>query len=108
MPEVAPGGDDDAVTVRFSQRILRLLDRWRRERSQTRAGAVKSLVELALATESKRRPSRKLTAAAADLAGKAIDQQADPSADVTERARRKRRLLEGPTEFRQARRDLRK
>jgi hypothetical protein len=42
---------------------------------------------------------------AADLAGKIIDRHADPSATSEERESRKRRLLKGPKEFRNLRRD---
>ncbi len=103
-------GDSNALTVRFPPSILRLLDKWRYERgSKTREQAIKALVEQALATGPiRRRTSRKSAAIAAELAGKEIDRRSDPSADAAERGRRKRRLLEGPTEFRRARRDARK
>jgi hypothetical protein len=42
---------------------------------------------------------------AADLAGKIIDRHADRSATSEERESRKRRLLKGPKEFRNLRRD---
>ena len=42
---------------------------------------------------------------AADLAGEVIDQHADQSATAEERESRKRRLLKGPKEFRDLRRD---
>jgi hypothetical protein len=42
---------------------------------------------------------------AADVAGKVIDWHADRSATAEERASRKRRLLKGPKEFRELRRD---
>ena len=42
---------------------------------------------------------------AADVAGKVIDRHADRSATAEERASRKRRLLKGPKEFRELRRD---
>lgn len=108
MPEFPTGSDGDAVTVRLPRRILRLLDAWRRERSKSRAQAIRSLIEQALATDPMQRPSRKSAAVAADLAGKAIDEQGDPTIGVVERARRKRRLVEGPMEFRPVRRDRRK
>jgi hypothetical protein len=44
----------------------------------------------------------------ADLAGRTIDAIADQSAPVEDRAKRKRRLLKGPQEFREMRDDLRK
>ena len=42
---------------------------------------------------------------AAEMAGEAIDQHADPSASSEEQESRKRRLLKGPKEFRDLRRD---
>ena len=42
---------------------------------------------------------------ASELAGDVIDQNADPSASSEEKASRKRRLLNGPKEFRELRRD---
>ena len=42
---------------------------------------------------------------AAEMAGDAIDRQADQSATEEERESRKRRLLKGPAEFRELRRD---
>jgi hypothetical protein len=45
---------------------------------------------------------------ASKMAGKEIDRHADQSAPVAEQERRKRRLLNGPKEFRDIRRDHRK
>ena len=42
---------------------------------------------------------------AADMAGEAIDRHADLSASSEEQERRKRKLLKGPKEFRDLRRD---
>jgi hypothetical protein len=42
---------------------------------------------------------------AADMAHEVIDLHADPSATPEEQASRKRRLLRGPKEFRELRRD---
>jgi len=99
MPETK----GDSVTVRFSPDALRLLDKWRG--SKTREQAVRDLVEQTLTAAPARRPSRKSATIAAELAGEEIDRQADPSADAAEQERRKRRLLEGPPEFRRVRRD---
>jgi hypothetical protein len=49
--------------------------------------------------------TRKRRTKAAEMAGEAIDRQADQSATVEERESRKRRLLKGPAEFRELRRD---
>ena len=47
-------------------------------------------------------------ARAAGMAGEQIDRVGDKSASVKEQARRKRRLIKGPVEFRGVRSDLRK
>ena len=49
--------------------------------------------------------TRKRRAKAAEMAGEAIDRQADQSATAEERQSRKRRLLKGPAEFRELRLD---
>ena len=49
--------------------------------------------------------TRKRRAKAAEMAGEAIDGQADQSATAEERESRKRRLLKGPAEFRELRLD---
>ena len=50
------------------------------------------------------KPSRKLRAQ--ELATKAIEKVIDPGAPPEERAERRRRLTDGPSEFRKARVDL--
>jgi hypothetical protein len=49
--------------------------------------------------------AKKLRNKSAEMAGETIDQNADPSASSEERASRKRRLLMGPKEFVDLRRD---
>ena len=49
--------------------------------------------------------SSKAMSKASELAGKEIDRVADQSATAQDRASRKRRLLKGPKEFRDMRRD---
>lgn len=71
--------------------------------------AIRRLVELGLLAKGGQRPARapgsraKHAADAADMAGKEIDQLGDPSAPIEEQARRKRRLIKGPREFREIR-----
>jgi hypothetical protein len=57
------------------------------------------------AGEEVRKPLTKAAEMAAEMAGEAIDQQADQSATAEERESRKRRLVKGPEEFRELRRD---
>ncbi|MBR1212068.1 hypothetical protein [Bradyrhizobium sp. JYMT SZCCT0180] len=67
--------------------------------------AVRRLVELGLTVKTKSAPSERQRAALADLASKAIDSLTVGTADGEEKASRKRRLIKGPEEFREARVD---
>jgi hypothetical protein len=72
----------------------------------TLSEATRRLVELGLTVKTKGRQSsegQKLRAR--EMAGKAIDSMADVTAHVDDQATRKRRLLKGPEEFREARID---
>jgi hypothetical protein len=67
--------------------------------------SVRRLVELGLTVKVKRRSkSDKQNARASELAGKAIDRM-QPDASHDDKASRKRRLLKGPSEFRDSRVD---
>ena len=55
-----------------------------------------------------RQPSKKAIAKAAEMAGQEIDRLGDRSATDEQRASRKRRLLQGPKEFRDIRDDQHK
>ena len=98
---------DSATAVRLPRRILRKIDQWQREHgAKTRSEAIQRLTEAALGTDPQRRPSREAAVRASDLAGREIDRLADPSAATEEQAKRKRRLIKGPREFRRTRRDI--
>jgi hypothetical protein len=72
----------------------------------SRPEAIRRLAQLGLAAAASARPHNpKTRAKAADMAGEAIDRHADQSASAAEQASRKRRLLKGPKEFRELRRD---
>lgn len=99
---------DAVIEVKLSRRVLRQIDRWRRENgAKTRSEAIVRLVEQALGTDPGRRVTRKFAATASELAGREIDRLADRSATGEEQAKRKRRLIKGPRELRTTRRDLR-
>jgi metal-responsive CopG/Arc/MetJ family transcriptional regulator len=101
-------GRDPVTAVRLPRNIWAQIDRWRREHGvRTRSEAIRRLVEQALGSDPERRPSRQAAAKASELAGQEIDRLADPSATKEEQAKRKRRLIKGPREFRRARRDVR-
>ena len=73
----------------------------------SRSEAIRRLVEIGLAGAGAAKPSNKKSAAkAAGLAGAMVDYLSDPSAPADVREKRKRRLLKGPSEFREMRTDL--
>jgi hypothetical protein len=100
---------DPSVTVRLPQSVLDQIEFWSRRQRETvsRAKAICSLIELGLAGAQSVRPANKKAAAkASKLAGQMIDILDDDSAPPDVRAKRKRRLLKGPPEFRDIRSDL--
>jgi len=97
---------DSVTAIRLPRIIWGQIDRLRREHGvRTRSEAIQRLVEQALGSDPERRPSRQAAARASELAGREIDRLADPSATEEEQAKRKRRLIKGPREFRRTRRD---
>ena len=98
----------EGYQVRLAPVILKTIDDWRGKQPDLpdRAEAIRRLVELGLSTSSPARSrSPKPRSKAADMAAMAIDQHADRSATSEEQESRKRRLLKGPKEFRDLRRD---
>jgi hypothetical protein len=84
------------------------LDDWCQEQTDvpSRSEAIRRLIELGLAgSATGRRRSPKARAKAAELAAQVIDRKLDPTAPPEEQASRKRRLLKGPKEFRELRRN---
>lgn len=86
------------------------LDAWisaQKEPDLTRPEAIRRLVELGLTVKPKSAnpTDRPRAARASELAAEVIDTLAVGSVDVEEKARRKRRLLKGPEEFRDVRID---
>jgi hypothetical protein len=73
--------------------------------------AIRRLVEIGLSKSEKPKQPRVLSTAkqsaarAAELASKTIEKHIDPQAPAEERATRKRKLVEGPSVFRDARKD---
>jgi metal-responsive CopG/Arc/MetJ family transcriptional regulator len=90
------------VGLRLEPALLARVDRWAASQKDapSRAQAIRRLVELGLVRT--HRASK-----AAEMAGQEIDRLADPSASDEERQVRKRRLIKGPNEFRDLRRNRR-
>ena len=102
-------GRGTLIGVRCHKEFLAGLDKWRglQPGAVSRPDALRQLAEIGLVNA--RQPARpgrgKRGRAASDMAGRTIDGLADPSVTVEDRAKRKRRLLKGPKEFRKLRDD---
>ena len=103
-------GRDPAVTARIPEASIAAIDKWANANSCTRAEAIRQLVELGLTVKAESKPSTAARHArrgkadhASGLAGSAIDKLSDESAPTEEQAKRKRRLISGPAEFRDIR-----
>jgi len=98
--------------MRWQPRTLKAIDRWRRDQGGhlARAEAIRRLVEMALAAAAPAKlTSRQGAAKATELAATTIDNLIDEVASAApseEQKKRKRRLLKGPSEFREIRADL--
>jgi hypothetical protein len=99
----------EPILVRLQRTPLANLDHWiaRQEDRPSRPEAIRRLVEQALAGSSSGRRSPTARAKAADLASKRLDKLIDPATPEDERQQRKRRILRGPSEFRELRDKLR-
>ena len=87
---------------------LREIDGWIKARPKpkpTRPQAIRRLVKQALAAAHPR-GAHKGAAKAKAMAGEQIERMIDPAAPAEDRRQRKRRLLKGPSEFREMRTDL--
>jgi Arc/MetJ-type ribon-helix-helix transcriptional regulator len=108
-----PTGKGEPVVVRMQPPQLKALDDWisnQKPPFPTRPEAVRRLLEMALGSRNER-PARypeKVAAKARELASRAIDGLIDPSAPAEEKATRKRRILKGPSVFREVRVDQKK
>jgi hypothetical protein len=101
-------GTTPMTGVRLSVELETAIANWsaRQSDNPNKAEAIRRLVELGLDSVKSPRPYRKEAASkASEMAGAVIDRIADQSAPAEERERRKRRLIKGPREFRQMRRD---
>ena len=100
--------DPAQLDVRMSPDELKSLDAWINTQPSprpTRAEAIRRIVKEALARSAR---SKKSAATAREMAGQEIDRRLDEASISAgeERARRKRRLTKGPSEFREMRGDI--
>jgi hypothetical protein len=98
-----------SINVRLKSDQLASLDRWIAGLSGaklSRAEAIRRLVDLGLSHASpKGRLSNEARAHAHAMAAKVVDQLSDSTAPEEEQQKRKRRLIHGPREFRDVRKD---
>jgi hypothetical protein len=95
--------------VRFDQAGIQAIEDWRARQKPVPSAseAIHRLIEMGLASAPPAAQRGKATKAkASELAGAMIDRLSDGSAPAEEQARRKRRLIKGPPEFREMRKDL--
>jgi len=104
----APKAGGAAITIRPSLNLLNRIDRWiaRQHGPVSRSEAIRRLAEFALdraEMSSKAGKSNQGAEQAAGMASDMIDSLGDRSATHEDREHRKRRLLKGPSEFREMR-----
>ena len=100
-------GEGTLIGLRLEPGALARVDRWAASQKDdpSRPEAVRRLVELGLAIAQPARMRTKKAAQAAEMASHEIDRLGDPSATDEERQLRKRRLIRGPKEFLDLRRN---
>jgi len=106
-------GRDPAVTIRLPESVLASVEHWAmsQEDQPPRSQAIRRLVEIGLSeSEAPKRPkvlstAKQSAARARELANTTIDKRSDPAASAEEHKVRKRKLVEGPSMVRNARKD---
>lgn len=103
-------GKDPLYGVRISDGLMAEIEAWAKPEYLSRSEAFRRLVELGLTVKAEQRPSaenrftrRGKATKASDMAGRTIDRLSNESAPTEEKAKRKRRLIKGPAEFRDMR-----
>jgi hypothetical protein len=102
-------GRDPVTAIRLPEDLRVRVEAWATTERDTpsRSEAIRRLIEHGLAAVRGAKPLNKKSAAkAAGLAGKMVDYLSDHSVPANLREKRKRRLLKGPSEFREMRTDL--
>jgi Arc/MetJ-type ribon-helix-helix transcriptional regulator len=96
------------VTSRMPQTLIDQVERWAASNEASRSEAIRRLVELGLEKRTPAKPAGKASnkTRAVELAARVVDKMIDSSAPADERDRRRRRLTNGPPEFREDRVDL--
>ena len=100
-------GKGTPIGLRLAPATLARVDRWAASQQDdpSRPEAIRRLVELALGIVQRAGVRTKKAAKAAEMASEEIDRLGDVSATDEERQLRKRRLIRGPKEFLDLRRN---
>jgi hypothetical protein len=102
-------GHDALTTIRLSSELRERVDAWaaKQRDKPVRPEAIFRLVELGLETTHRRQSLLNRATKATEMAAQEIDRLSDPSATDEERQLRKRRLIKGPKELRDIRKQSR-
>jgi Arc/MetJ-type ribon-helix-helix transcriptional regulator len=103
---VARAARTTVSAVRLSQSLTAAIDAWAETHHLNRSDAIRQLVELGLKAATADRTVRQHSGAIEHEAISRISGLLDPLLPTDERERRIRRLIEGPPEFTEQRRDL--
>jgi hypothetical protein len=97
------------TTIRLSSELREHVNAWaaKQRDKPARPEAIVRLVELGLQTTHRRESLMNRATKATEMAAQEIDRLGDPSATEEERQLRKRRLIKGPKEFRDIRKQSR-
>jgi Arc/MetJ-type ribon-helix-helix transcriptional regulator len=99
-----------SIHLSLSPVQLQKVDEWiaLQDEQPSRPEAIRRLLEAALAKmpRTSTRDIKATAAKATEMASSALDQLGDKSAPAEEQSKRKRRLLKGPSEFREMRGDM--
>ena len=106
-------GKGTLIGVRILPDLMRRLDQWILSQNDhpSRPEAIRRLAELALmgpfasTAAARHRDKKKAASQATELAGDVIDRLTDESAPTEEQEKRKRKLIKGPLEFCDLRKD---
>jgi hypothetical protein len=100
-------GKGTLINLRLAPGPLARVDQWAASQKDapSRPEAVRRLVELGLVSAPRAGVRPEKAAKAAEMASREIDRLSDPSATDEERQFRKRRLIKGPKEFQELRRN---
>ena len=100
-------GQDPVTAIRLSKELRKNVDGWATKQTDKpgRSESIRRLVEIGLTVTPSRKSSDDQKARAKVMAANAIDRLTDTTATDDDKAARKRRLIKGPEEFREARVD---